>query len=78
MRIQMLRVCIGPFCNGRVFGCSINGTKSKCATCEHSHGGQCQIKATTGNFTHSFCGKCIDRLIKERRLKNDHSNDCMS
>jgi len=64
MRIIMLRACIGVYCSGRVFGCSINGVKSECVTCDKSRGGQCHIRATVGNFTHSLCSKCLKVALK--------------
>lgn len=70
-RIQLLRACIGVYCNGKIFGCSINGVKQECQACEHSHGGQCQIKATTGNVTHAFCKRCFKVAMKRRKYQNE-------
>ena len=65
-RIITLNVCIGPLCNHKIMGCSIDGVKSYCWRCRTKS--TCDIPRYTTKYHYDFCSKCI---LAEREEKNE-------
>ena len=59
MRNVILRHCVGPLCNGKVFGCSVESVKIECKLCTQSH--NCLYKDIK-DYQHTLCDKCMEAL----------------